>query len=43
VPAVLAAVVDNIPYWAGTAGILAVASLLGLAGTAAYARRDLRG
>ena len=39
----LAAVPVTPPDWAGTAGMLAIASVLGLAGAAGYARRDLRG
>jgi ABC-2 type transport system permease protein len=39
----LASVPAAPPDWGGTAGILAVAALLGVAGTARYSRRDLRG
>jgi polyether ionophore transport system permease protein len=39
----LAAVPAVPPDWAGTAGMLAIAIVLGLAGAAGYARRDLRG
>ncbi|MGY1813493.1 ABC transporter permease [Blastococcus sp. SYSU D00820] len=39
----LAKVPAEAPDWAGTAGMLAVAVALGLAGLAGYRRRDLRG